>query len=81
VRSTQRAVKKVTGKDVKVSGARHVTDLSIICREAGVPTVCYGPFLPTDFLAHSDMESVSIRNLETISKVYLALALDFCGFA
>jgi len=81
VRSTQRAVKTVTGKDVEVSGARYVTDLSIMYREAGVPTVCYGPFLPTDSSVHSDIESVSIRNLETVSKVYLALALDFCGLA
>jgi len=50
-------------------------------REAGVPTVCYGPFLPSDSLAHSDIESVSIKNLETVSKVYLALALDFCELA
>ncbi len=81
VQSMQRAVKTVTGKDAEVSGARHVTDLSIMYREAGVPTVCYGPFLPLDFLAHSDMESVNIKNLETVSKVYLALALDFCGLA
>jgi len=81
VKSTQRAVKTVTGKDVKVSGARYVTDLSIMYKEAGVPTVCYGPFLPSDSLAHSDIESVSIKNLETVSKVYLALALDFCGLA
>jgi len=81
VKSTQRAVKTVTGKDAEVSGARYVTDLSIMYREAGVPTVCYGPFLPSDSLAHSDIESVSIRNLETVSKVYLALALDFCGFS
>jgi len=81
VKSMQRAVKTVTGKDVEVSGARYVTDLSIMYREAGVPTVCYGPLLPTDSSAHSDIESVSIRNLETVSKVYLALALDFCGLA
>jgi len=81
VRSMQRAVKAIIGRDVEVSGARYVTDLSIMCREAGVPTVCYGPFLPSNSLAHSDIESVSIRNLATVSKVYLALALDFCGLA
>jgi len=81
VQSMQGAVKTVTGKDVGVSGARYVTDLSIMYREAGVPTVCYGPFLPLDSLAHSDIESVSIKNLETVSKVYLALALDFCELA
>jgi len=81
VKSVQRAVKTVTGKDVEVSGARYVTDLSIMYREAGVPAVCYGPFLPSDFPVHSDIESVSIKNLEIVSKVYLALALDFCGLA
>jgi len=81
VKSMQRAIKTVTGNDAEVSGARYVTDLSIMHREAGVPTICYGPILPTDSLAHSDIESVSIRNLETVSKVYLALALDFCELA
>lgn len=81
VQSTQRAVKTVTGRDAEVSGARYVTDLSIMYREAGIPTVCYGPSLPTDPLAHSDIESVSIKNLEIVSKVYLALALDFCRLA
>jgi len=81
VKSVQRAVKTVTGKDAQVSGARYVTDLSIMYKEAGIPTVCYGPFLPSDSSAHSDIESVSIKNLETVSKAYLALALDFCGFS
>jgi len=81
VESAQRAVKRVTGKDADVAGSRPVDDLPIIYKEAGVPTVCYGPALPTDWLAHSDAESVSVKSLEIVSRVYLALALDFCGLA
>ncbi|MEM2936428.1 MAG: M20/M25/M40 family metallo-hydrolase, partial [Candidatus Bathyarchaeia archaeon] len=81
VKALQGAVKRVTGKDVDASGSRYVDDLPVIYKEAGIPTVCYGPLLLTDWLAHSDVESVSVKNLETVSRVYLALALNFCGLA
>lgn len=79
VQKVQSAVKMVRGKDVIVSGSRGVGDLPIIYKEGGIPAVAYGPFPPTGLTAHSDNESISIENLVTVSKVYLALALDFCG--
>lgn len=79
VKASLKAVETVTGKKVDVSGSRAVGDLSIIYKEGGIPAVCYGPTTRTDKTAHSDMESVSIENLEIISKVYSTLALSFCG--
>ncbi|HDM45045.1 MAG TPA: M20/M25/M40 family metallo-hydrolase, partial [Candidatus Bathyarchaeota archaeon] len=79
VKALLKAVEAITGKKLDVSGSRAVGDLSIIYKEGGIPAVCYGPTTRTDKTAHSDMESVSIENLETISKVYSTLALSFCG--
>jgi len=79
VKALLKAVETITGKKLDVSGSRAVGDLSIIYKEGGIPAVCYGPTTRTDKTAHSDMESVSIENLETISKIYSTLALSFCG--
>jgi acetylornithine deacetylase/succinyl-diaminopimelate desuccinylase-like protein len=77
VRSTQAAVKEVTGKDVGVSGWRGVGDPPVL-NEVGVPTVFYGPFDFANMTAHSDNEWVSVESLAISSKVWTALALRYC---
>lgn len=77
VKSTQSAVKEVTGKDVGVSGMRGVGDPPIL-NEAGVPTVSYGPFDFANMTAHSDNEWISVESLTISSKVWTALALRHC---
>lgn len=78
VKSSQAAVREVTGEDVGVSGWRAVGDPPIL-NEAGVPTVFYGPLDFTNVTAHSDDEWVSIENLTVASRVFAALALRYCG--
>jgi acetylornithine deacetylase/succinyl-diaminopimelate desuccinylase-like protein len=78
VQQAVRAASFVTGKDYGVSGWRMAFDLSIFHRMGGIPTVGFGPFLASDSTSHSDNESVSIDNLETMARMYAALALNYC---
>jgi len=71
----------VTGKPYVVSGWRMAYDLSIFSRIGGIPTVGFGSILPSDSTGHSNNESISIENLETMAKVYAALALRYCEVA
>lgn len=81
-RSLARAFETVMGQRAKRTGTRWVSDMAIIYREGGIPAVEYGPFLPEELsLAHTDRESMRIFNLETVSKVYAAAMLAFCGVA
>jgi len=79
VTSTLKALKKVTGRDLPLVGSRYVSDLSVLRKDAGIESVEYGPFLPDNMTAHTDHESVSIDNLEVVSKVLFAAAQEFCG--
>lgn len=81
VQQAVRAAGFVTGKRYAVSGWRAVYDLSIFYRIAGIPTVGLGPILASDSTGHSDNESVSAENLETMAKIYAALALSYCEVA
>jgi len=78
VKSTQAAIREVTGKDVGVSGWRGVGDPPIL-NDAGVPTVFYGPIDFANVTAHSDNEWISIESLATVSGVYTALAYRYCA--
>lgn len=81
VQQALRAASFVTGKEYGVSGWRMAYDLSIFSQIAGISTIGLGSILPSDSTGHSDNESVSIENLETMAKIYAALALDYCKVA
>jgi acetylornithine deacetylase/succinyl-diaminopimelate desuccinylase-like protein len=79
VLSMRRVLKSITGKQYKLTGSRYVTDLSVLQKEAGIPAVEFGPFLPDDMTAHTDHESVKITHLHTLSRIYASVALEFCS--
>ena len=78
VKKALKAAKKVTGREIGIFGSRGVGDASIINEVAKIPTISYGPF-GYPITAHSDNEYQETKDLETVSKVYLALAIDYCG--
>jgi acetylornithine deacetylase/succinyl-diaminopimelate desuccinylase-like protein len=78
VQQAVKAASFATGRRYEVSGWRQAYDLSIFYRIAGIPTIGFGSVLPSDSTSHSNNESVSIENLETMARVYAALALEYC---
>ena len=48
-------------------------------KEAGIPSVEFGPFLPDDITNHTDHESVNVDHLHMLSKVFAATAFEICG--
>lgn len=76
----QEAVTKVFGHPLPLTGNRSVADQPYFLRGARVPALYYGPSTKDDTTGHSNNESVSLERLTTISKVYAASALLFCGY-
>ena len=68
----------VTGRDLKVTGMRVVTDLSILGREGGVPTVAYGPSIRGKTTAHSNNEWIDGDRLARVARTLAVLAILYC---
>jgi len=74
-----------------LSGTRAVDDIAVFYKEAGIPTVCYGPSFPGVMgltpegvqvgYAHSDNEGQPIDCIYKVAKVYASLMMDLCGVA
>jgi acetylornithine deacetylase/succinyl-diaminopimelate desuccinylase-like protein len=69
----------VTGEDLNVTGIRVVTDLSILGKEGGVPTVAYGPSIRGKTTAHSDNEWIDSDRLARVARTLAVLAILYCG--
>ena len=72
------AHQQVTGTQAEAVGKRIVGDANLYVHGTGVPTIYYGPSNET---AHSDVETVSIRRIDSAAKVYALAAIEFCGVA
>ena len=87
----QKVAQPIVGQMRGLSGSRAVDDIGIFYKEAGVPTVCYGPSFPgiDDMLpegvnvgrAHSDNEGQPISLMYKVAQVYAGIMLDVCGVA
>jgi len=80
VQTVQAATAEVFGHPLPITGWRIVADQPFFVRDAGVPSLYFGPFTEDDTTAHSNNESVSIDRLVQMTKVYAISALLFCGY-
>lgn len=76
VRSLERAYEMVTGGPLNHGAITICGNLPWFVRDAGVPAVYHGPNQDS---AHADIEWVSLEELVRVTKVYVALALDYLG--
>jgi succinyl-diaminopimelate desuccinylase len=67
----------VTGEPARLGGVPGSTDGTILFRDAGIPSVVYGP--GGKWIAHQSDEFVSIADITTSMWVYLAAARRFLG--
>jgi len=78
VTTLQESARGVLGFHPKTEGVTFGSDLRLMVREGGIPTVLFGP---GDIrLAHADNESVAITELENTMKTLAITALRFCGY-
>ncbi len=64
--------------DPPLRGVTFGSDMRLLVREAGVPTVLFGP--GDVRMAHGADEAVTIRDLETTARTLALTALRFCGY-
>lgn len=86
-----RVAEPILGKMNPLAGSRSVDDIAVFYKEAGLPTVSYGPTyidekgaVPEGVhpgYAHSDNEGQPIEYIYKIAQVYAALMMDVCGVA
>ncbi|MFW6193042.1 MAG: ArgE/DapE family deacylase [Gemmatimonadota bacterium] len=69
----------VTGRRPEIRGMTYGADMRLLVREAGIPTVLFGPGDVRD--AHRPDESVAVADLETVARTMAVTALRFCGVA
>ena len=75
VRSLVRAHEQVTGEPARFGGVPGTTDGTILTRDAGLPTVVYGP--GGKWIAHQANEFVEIADIDTATRVYAEAARIF----
>ena len=73
------AAELVLGRRPEPSGVPYGSDMRLLTRWAGVPTVLFGP--GDVRLAHGPDERVRIGDLERAARVLAALIVGFCGVA
>jgi len=78
VQELQKAAVDVLGRKASVEGVTYGSDMRLLVREAGTPTVLFGPGDIRE--AHAVDESVAVIDLEDTSKTLALTALRFCGF-
>ena len=77
VAALKRAVKEATGDEAIISGFRAVADAYYLGRQ-GIPAIVLGPgALCND--VHGDGEYIVLDDLIKATKIYAAMAMDFCG--
>lgn len=76
VRALRAAYRRVVGRELPLVGELSVSDVNILAREAGIPTVAHGTGSST---AHADLEWVDLPNIVRSAKVYLACIVEFLG--
>ena len=78
VQGLQQAFQELHGKPAPLAGVTFGSDMRLLVREAGTPTVLFGP---GDIRrAHAPDESVSVEELERTAKTLALTALRFCGY-
>jgi acetylornithine deacetylase len=65
------------GRPQQVYGAPYGSDLRLLTRLGGIPTLQYGP--GDALLAHGPDESVPLNDVATTARTFALLALDICG--
>lgn len=69
----------VTGRSPRTSPARYGTDMYLLSRYGGMPTIMYGPGSVSH--AHAKNEYVELDSLVTCTKVIALTLLRWCGLA
>jgi succinyl-diaminopimelate desuccinylase len=64
-----------TGEEAPLGGVPGTTDGTILTRDAGLPTVVYGP--GGKWIAHQVDEFVEVADIETCTRAYIAAARHF----
>lgn len=77
VGAVEGAFESVTGRPAQVAAMTYGADMRLLVREAGIPTVLFGPGDVRD--AHRPDESVTVSELETAAKTVAVAAMRFCG--
>lgn len=77
VGAVEGAFEGVTGRPPEVAGMTYGADMRLLVREAGIPTVLFGPGDVRD--AHRPDENVTVSELETAAKTVAVAAMRFCG--
>jgi acetylornithine deacetylase len=71
------AYQELHGEDPDLSGVTFGSDMRLLVREAGTPTVLFGP---GDIRrAHASDESIAVRELEQTLRTLALFTLRFCG--
>ncbi len=79
VTTLQAAFAEVTGHAARLRGMTYGADMRLLVREAGVPTVLFGP---GDIRrAHQPDEYVTVGDLENVTRTLALTVLRFCGVA
>lgn len=66
------------GREADLRGATFGSDMRLLVREGGTPTVLFGPGDIRQ--AHAANESITVEDLEKTAKTLLIMALRFCGY-
>jgi acetylornithine deacetylase len=73
-----RSMRDLGGAEPPLRGVTFGSDMRLLVREAGVPTVLFGP--GDVRMAHSADECVAVEDLEITARTLALTALRFCGY-